>query len=93
MSGDETDRTDYDYLDRVTDEEIDEAIKDDPDSMTLDDVDMSSLRVVDPHDRKMVSIRMENDVLNWYKENYAPYQTQINAVLKAFKEAQQAVKK
>ena len=89
-SKDEKSRTDFDYLDRVTDEEIDEAIKDDPDTLTLDDCDMTQLRVVYPKKRVPISLRMESEVLDWYRTHYTHYQTQINAVLKAFKEAQES---
>ena len=86
----EKSRTDFDYLDRVTDEEIDKAIKDDPDTLTLDDCDMAQLHVVYPKKRVPISLRMESEVLNWYRTHYKHYQTQINAVLKAFKEASES---
>jgi uncharacterized protein (DUF4415 family) len=42
-----------------------------------------------PYPRKKTSIalRLDNDVLTWFKEQGPGYQTRINAILKAYKEA------
>jgi uncharacterized protein (DUF4415 family) len=34
-----------------------------------------------------ISLRIDQDVLEWFKKQGAGYQTRMNAVLKAFKEA------
>ena len=43
------------------------------------------LRVVPP--KASISLRIDADVLEWFKANGAGYQSRINAVLRAFKEA------
>jgi len=43
------------------------------------------LRVVPP--KASVSLRIDADVLEWFKLGGAGYQTRMNAVLRAFKEA------
>jgi uncharacterized protein (DUF4415 family) len=43
------------------------------------------LKVVPP--KASVSLRIDADVLEWFKSSGAGYQTRINAVLRAFKEA------
>lgn len=43
------------------------------------------LRPVQP--KAVVSLRVDADVLAWFREQGPGYQTRINAVLKAFKEA------
>ena len=37
--------------------------------------------------KKSISIRVDEDVLEWYKSQGPGYQTRINAVLRAFKDA------
>jgi uncharacterized protein (DUF4415 family) len=43
------------------------------------------LKVVPP--KELVSLRIDADVLGWFKATGSGYQTRINAVLRAFKEA------
>jgi uncharacterized protein (DUF4415 family) len=43
------------------------------------------LKVVPP--KASVSLRIDADVLKWFKASGSGYQTRINAVLRAFKEA------
>ena len=37
--------------------------------------------------KKSISLRVDEDVLEWYKAQGPGYQTRINAVLRAFKDA------
>lgn len=37
--------------------------------------------------KALVSLRIDADVLNWFKASGAGYQTRINAVLRAYKDA------
>jgi uncharacterized protein (DUF4415 family) len=43
------------------------------------------LKVAGP--KKLVSLRIDADVLNWFKAGGVGYQTRINAVLRAYKDA------
>lgn len=43
------------------------------------------LKVVPP--KTSVSLRVDSDVLDWFRSQGAGYQTRINAVLRAFKDA------
>ena len=43
------------------------------------------LKVAGP--KELVSLRIDADVLNWFKATGAGYQTRINAVLRAYKDA------
>lgn len=43
------------------------------------------LRVAGP--KELVSLRIDADVLKWFKATGAGYQTRINAVLRAYKDA------
>jgi uncharacterized protein (DUF4415 family) len=56
------------------------------------DWDWTRAVMVDGLLKKPVSIRLDPDVLDWFKSGGAGYQTRINAVLRAFMEAQRARK-
>lgn len=78
-------RTDYDRLERLTDEEIESAAKDDPDTELLDADWFQKARVVDPDvDKKRITIRLDEDIVEYFKEGGSGYQTRINDVLRAF---------
>jgi uncharacterized protein (DUF4415 family) len=82
-SGRSRSRTDWEYLDRVTDEEIAAAVAGDPDAAPLD-VDWSKAVLVVPPNKKAISIRVDQDVLDYFKQGGAGYQRRINAVLRSY---------
>ena len=92
MSGNSTgktgDRTDMERLNGMTEEKIDAAARSDPDSMLLKDCDLSTLRVVMPRAKKAISLRVDPDVLGYFRSFGRGYQTRMNAVLRAYMEAQ-----
>ncbi len=77
-------RTDWDYLDRVTDAEIEAAMAKDPAWADFKDVDWSEAVLVIPPKKKAISIRVDEDVLDYFKEEGAGYQRRINAVLRSY---------
>jgi len=85
-------RTDWDYLDRVTDEEIAAAVAKDPDAVPLD-VDWSQAVLVIPPKKKAISIRVDEDVLDYFKRHGAGYQRHMNAVLRSYMEQKRNKKK
>ena len=40
-----------------------------------------------PKPKPLISIRIDEDVLNWFKDQGPGYQTRINAVLRMYKDA------
>ena len=44
-------------------------------------------KVVFPQPKKTVTIRIDTDVLDWFKKEGKGYQSRINAVLRSFKES------
>lgn len=52
------------------------------------DVDWSKARLVIPEPKTPVSIRLDPEVLAFFKAQGRGYQTRINAVLRAYMEAQ-----
>ena len=47
----------------------------------------SGLKVIPP--KKSVSLRIDADVLEWFKAQGVGYQTRINAILRAYRDAAQ----
>ena len=83
-----TDRTDWDRVDKLRDRDID--FSDNPeitDEMFAKAILRKGLK---PVVRKtQVTLRIDEDVLTWFKKQGKGYQTRINALLKAYKEAHQ----
>jgi uncharacterized protein (DUF4415 family) len=77
--------TDWEALDRLSDEEIAAAVADDPDAAPLD-VDWSDAELNIPPSKKAISIRLDEDVVEFFRQTGSGYQTRINAVLRHFME-------
>jgi uncharacterized protein (DUF4415 family) len=80
--------TDWARLDAMTDEEIEQAASDDPDNPPWTDEDWANARVVWPQGKAPVTLRLDKDIIAWFKAQGRGYQTRINAVLRGFVEAQ-----
>ena len=68
----------------MTDEEIEAQMRDDPDWKDFIDIDWSKAVAVYPQPKNPVSIRLDTDVLDFFKATGKGYQTRINAVLRHF---------
>lgn len=78
-------RTDWTRLDSVTDEDIDRAIADDPDAApALDGEFWNTAEVVMPEVKVPISIRVDKNVLDFFKAEGRGYQSRINAILSAY---------
>ena len=80
------DRTDYAALDAMTDADIAKAVAEDPDAAPLD-IDWTEARLVLPPGKESVTLRVDKDVMDWFRKQGKGYQTRINAVLRAYKDA------
>lgn len=67
----------------IPDDEIDTS-----DIPELDDTFWANARVVEPRGKTAISIRVDQDILDWFKSQGRGYQSRINAVLRAYYEAQ-----
>jgi uncharacterized protein (DUF4415 family) len=82
------DRTDLERVRAQTDEDIERAVASDPDAAPLMGKDWwKEARVVLPDPKVPVSVRLDRDVLEWFKDQGPRYQSRINAVLRAFMDA------
>ena len=72
-------RTDWHKLARLPDEKID--VSDIPE---LDEEFFRQAKVRLPKGKQLVSLRIDSDVLDWFKRRGKGYQTTINAILRAY---------
>ena len=81
-------QTDWDRVDKLQDNKIN--ISDNPE-VTPEMFAKSIVRKgLKPVKRKtQVTLRIDEDVLTWFKKQGSGYQTHINSLLKAYKEAHQ----
>ena len=84
----QTDQTDWDRVDKLRDKDID--FSDNPE-VTAEMFAKTVLRKgLKPVVRKtQITLRIDEDVLTWFKKQGKGYQTRINSLLKAYKEAHQ----
>ncbi len=85
-------KTDWAKLDALTDADIEAAIADDPDWAEFTDLDWSTA-VVMPSKKKAISIRVDEDVLEFFKHEGEGYQRRINAVLRTYMQHSRKPKK
>lgn len=80
----EKSETDWARVDAMTDEDIDRATRDDPDWAGFEDIDWSKAEVVFPATKTSISIRVDQDVVDFFKSTGKGYQTRMNAVLRHY---------
>ena len=86
-------KTDWARVDSMTDEEIEAAIASDPDWDEFRDVDWSKAVLVIPPKKKAISIRVDEDVLGFFKREGEGYQGRMNAVLRSYMQQKSKPKK
>ena len=80
-------RTNWTRLRSMTGSQIRAGIKKDPDILPTDEAFWSKARIVMPRSKKTVTMRLDADLLEWFRSNRG-YQTRINAILRAYMDAQ-----
>ena len=50
--------------------------------------DWANLKVAWPQPKQAISLRIDQDILTWFRDGGPGYQTRMNAVLRAFVDAQ-----
>lgn len=84
------DRTDWARVDAMTDEDIERSMRDDPDWAEWIDVDWSKAVIVMPAPKKSISIRLDEEVIDFFKATGKGYQTRINAILRHYVQEQKS---
>ena len=82
-------QTDWERVKNMTEAEIEEAAASDVDAQPTDSAFWANAEVVMPQRKRAISLRVDSDVLEWFKSHGRGYQTRMNAVLRAYMEAQQ----
>src|SRR6266516_5929061 len=77
-------KTDWAKVAKLTDEEIEAAMAKDPAWADYDDAHWSEAVLVIPPKKKAISIRLDEDVLDFFKQEGVGYQRRINAVLRSY---------
>jgi uncharacterized protein (DUF4415 family) len=85
-------KTDWARVDKLTDEDIAKAVANDPDAAPID-IDWSDAVLVIPAKKKAISIRVDEDVLDYFKSQGEGYQRRINAVLRSYMQQKAKPKK
>lgn len=81
-------RTDWAAVKALTDADIEKAIAEDPDAAPiLDEEWFRTAEVVLPEPKTPISIRLDREVIEWFKSQGSGYQSRINAVLNAYVKA------
>ena len=79
-------RTDFARLDRMTEEEVEAAALADPDNPPLTDEWLKNAKWVERPLKEAISIRIDADVLAWFRAQGNGYQSAMNAVLRSYVE-------
>jgi uncharacterized protein (DUF4415 family) len=80
--------TDWARVDAFTDREIENAIRSDPDAAPMLDREwFRKAKVVLPERKAPISLRLDPEVIRWFKSLGPRYQSRMNAVLRAYMEA------
>ena len=82
-------RTDWDVVKHTTKEQLEASIAADPDDLH-DPVDWTRAVKGLPGGKRDIHIRIDADVLDWFRQTGRGYQTRINSVLRAFMESRRA---
>lgn len=77
-------KSNLEKLRNLTDEEIEASIANDPDWQEFKNIDWGEAVVVIPPKKKAISIRVDEDVLDYFKKQGSGYQRRINAVLRSY---------
>lgn len=84
-------QTDWASVDALTEEQVEANAASDADNQAWTEEQLAAARLVLPGDRTKVpvSIRLDSEVLDFFKEDGRGYQSRINAVLLGYVRSQQ----
>jgi uncharacterized protein (DUF4415 family) len=82
--------TDWSRLRRMSAATLRKGINSDPDARPTDAAFWKSAKVVMPTPKEIVTMRLDADLLHWFRQQPG-YQTRINAILRAYMQAQESI--
>lgn len=79
-------KTDWDKVRALTDDQIEAAARSDPDAPLLDDAFWEAAQAIAPARiaKRHQGLRLDAEVIDWFKAQGPGWQTRMNAVLKAY---------
>ena len=80
-------RTNWKRFRSLTDAQVHASVLKDPEIRPADEAFWATAKVVMPHPKRTVTMRLDADLLEWFRRNRG-YQTRINAILRAYMNAQ-----
>ena len=80
------DRTDFARLDGMTEEDIERQIREDPDAAEFTEEMLRDATWVPAEKKTPISLRVDRDVLEFFKREGHGYQSRMNAVLRSYVE-------
>jgi uncharacterized protein (DUF4415 family) len=84
-------RSDLAFVRAKSAADLDRDIADDPDFRDVPTDWVATAEAVMPVPKRLLSLRIDDDIVDWFKQQGPGYQTRMNAVLRAF--VQQARKR
>jgi uncharacterized protein (DUF4415 family) len=82
----QADLTDWARINALTEEEIERMAE--ADKETRRDLDWTAARLVVPSGKESIHLRIDHDILAWFRATGKGYQSRINAVLRNYCAAQ-----
>ena len=82
-----TSASDWEALRGMNAAEIRAGIEDDPDAQATDEAFWKKATLVMPKPKQTITMRLDEDLLQWFRQQRG-YQTRINAILRAYMDAQ-----
>jgi uncharacterized protein (DUF4415 family) len=80
-------RMNWAKIDATTEEDIERHAKEDEEEFGLGEIDWSKAVWVEPPAKKPISIRLDADILDFFKSHGSGYQSRINQVLRHYMES------
>ena len=82
-------KTDWKRVDSMSDEDLTQNALSDRDNPPIDEKFFARAKQVQsPLPKKQITLRIDSDILDWFKRQGKGYQTMMNAVLRAYKDSQ-----
>lgn len=81
-------QTDLARIRAKTEEELERDIASDPDWADIPRDWAENAELIMPGQKQLLSLRLDQDVVQWFRDQGPGYQTRINAVLRAFVQEQ-----
>jgi len=75
---------DYARLDAMTEEDIARQIAEDPDAPEFTDEMFAQATWFPPPSKQLLSLRIDRDIVQWFRGTGKNYQTRMNAVLRSY---------